>query len=276
MSRPLPVLALLKFEYVFDFFDRSMFEAWPETVKTVTFEWDDDGSRFAEAVRVSGAELIVGNIPATAYDRIVAAARELPGVRFWPSLALQRLNRSKEEVVRFCREHTIAHPATEIFHDRTSALAWLATSRYPKVIRRSYGASNFGSYHSRLVASAEEAEAYLKERGYDEVLVQDAVTLRHGAEFRVILMDHTVQAHYWHRDGSAEPLKIDEAPEAALELAVSVSRVLDAPYLICSVAVDDVTGAALLLECATGFAAAPELRAKIAAHLIAVQCQLQE
>ena len=264
MPRP----ALLHMEYVFAFFEPEMFGALPAAVPTVEFPWEGDGRAFAEAVRAVGAELLVGNIPATAYDRIAEAAKELPGVRFLPSLELQRLNRSKEEVVRFCREHAIPHPETHIFANRDEGEAWLKAARYPLLLRRSYGPSNFGGYHSREVASPEAALEVLRTRRYfDPVFVQEPVRMRHGAEFRVILLEHEPLQSYWHAVDMPGELPVSERPGNAMELAVRVSKACNAPYLLCSIAVDAQSGEALLLECTTAFAAPRELREKIAKRM---------
>ena len=268
MSQSLPTVALLQMEYVFAFFEPEMFAAWPGPVEGISFEWDDDGSRFVEAVREKRIDIIIGNIPATAYDRIEKTAAQLESVRFIPSLETQRLNRSKEEVVLFCRKEGIAHPETHIFHDMAEGEAWLQHAHYPQVIRRSYGPSNYGGYHSHLVHTAEEARAVIKEQKCTPLFVQKPVQMRHNAEFRVILMEHKPLHSYWYCNETPGALSVDEAPQEAIELAIEVSRAADAPYIICSIAVDEATGEALLLECATGFAAAPELRSTIAGHIV--------
>ena len=92
--------------------------------------------------------------------------------------------------------------------------------------------------------------------------------MRHKAEFRVILMEHGPLHSYWYCDDTPGALAIDERPQQAIDLAIAVSKAAEAPYLICSIAVDEATGEALLLECATGFAAAPELRGRIAENIV--------
>ncbi len=267
--RPLPKIALLKMEYVLDFFAPEHFAAWPEPVEIVTFHWEDDGSRFVEAVRKAGIDIIIGNIPATAYDRFVPLGAALPGVRFIPSLKCQAINRSKEATTLLCREHGLPHPETWIFHDAKAGEAFLEQTIYPKLIRRSYGPSNFGSYHSHLVRSADEARAVIREEKYAPLYLQEPVVLRHDAEFRVVLADHQPVWSYWHRDDTMGPLEIDEAPAAALELAAAASRAAETPYCICSIAVERESAAPLLLECSTAFAAPDAVRRRIAGSIVA-------
>ena len=269
-QRPLPKIALLKMEYVLDFFVPEHFDAWPEPVGIVTFRWEDDGSRFVEEVRRAGIDVIIGNIPATAYDRFLPLAEALPGVRFIPSLACQAVNRSKEATTQLCREHDLSHPETWTFHDAKEGEAFLEHTTYPKLVRRSYGPSNFGGYHSHLVGSADEARAVMREEKYVPLYLQEPVAARHDAEFRVVLADHKPLWSYWHRDDTMAALEIDEVPETALELAAAASRAAETPYCICSIVVERESGTPLLLlECSTAFAAPDAVRCLIAGSIVA-------
>jgi len=98
----LPKIGLLYMDYVLRFFDRSNFKGWPDKIEIVVYHWGNDKERFIQEVKDKKIDILVGNIPATAYDTFVEIAKALPNVRFVPSLETQFPNKSKENVTLFC------------------------------------------------------------------------------------------------------------------------------------------------------------------------------
>ncbi|MBU1642644.1 hypothetical protein KKE54_04730, partial [bacterium] len=145
-NKQLPTLGLLYMDYVLRFFDKSNFKGWPDKIETVTYHWKNDKNRFINEVRRKNIDVLVGNIPATAYETFKEIARALPNVRFIPSIETQFANKSKENVTLFCDKYDISVPKTGIFYDKAEGYAYLKKAKYPQIIKRSYGPSNYGGY----------------------------------------------------------------------------------------------------------------------------------
>ncbi len=114
----LPKLGFLYLDYVLRFFDHSNFKGWPDKIETVTYHWKNDKDRFIKEVKRKKIDILIGNIPATAYDTFVEISKELPNVRFVPSLETQFPNKSKENVTLFCNKYNLSAPYTEIHYDK--------------------------------------------------------------------------------------------------------------------------------------------------------------
>lgn len=181
-----PKLGLLYLDHVLRFFDRSNFKGWPDRIESVVYHWGNDQQRFIDEVRRKKIDVLIGNIPATAYESFRTIARALPQVQFIPSLDAQFANKSKENVTHFCRKYRLPIPETHIFHDLAQARAFLATTTYPKIIKRSYGPSNYGGYYVHKVDSEAEALQLLTEKGYNPVYLQEFVPMT--ADIRVMLI----------------------------------------------------------------------------------------
>ena len=162
----LPKIGLLYLDYVLRFFDKSNFKGWPDKIEQVTYHWGNDKDRFIAEVKRKKIDVLIGNIPATAYETFRDIARALPEVRFLPSLDSQFSNKSKENVTHFCRKYDLPIPHTEIFYIPEKAQSYLASATYPKIIKRSYGPSNYGGYFVHKVDSYEEAQSLLSEKRY--------------------------------------------------------------------------------------------------------------
>ena len=119
-KQKLPTLGLLYMDYVLRFFDKSNFKGWPDKIETVTYHWKNDKTRFINEVRRKNIDVLVGNIPATAYETFREIADALPHVRFIPSLETQFPNKSKENVTLFCTKHDIQ---SYCFRNGTSQLS---------------------------------------------------------------------------------------------------------------------------------------------------------
>ncbi|MDC2888672.1 hypothetical protein [Psychrosphaera algicola] len=107
---------------------------------------------------------MVGNIPATAYETFREISRALPNVRFLPSLDTQFSNKSKENVTHFCEKYQIPIPPTNIFYELADADTFLKTTTYPKIIKKSYGPSNYGGYFVHKADSYKEAKDLLAQK----------------------------------------------------------------------------------------------------------------
>ena len=68
MSKKLPKLGFLYFYYVLRFFDESNFRGWPDKIEKVVYHWKNDKDRFIAEVKRKKIDILIGNIPATAYD----------------------------------------------------------------------------------------------------------------------------------------------------------------------------------------------------------------
>ena len=273
-SAKLPVIGLLYLDHVLRFFDKSNFRGWPEKIETVVYHWGNDKQRFIEEVKRKNIDVLIGNIPATAYETFREIARALPEVQFIPSMDTQFSNKSKENVTHFCEKYQLPIPKTHIFYEKEEARAFLETTSYPKIIKRSYGPSNYGGYYVHKVDSEAEALELLAEKRYYPLYMQDFVPMK--ADIRVMLIGHKPVCAFWRRPPEGEWLtntsqggSMDymDVPEEALEVAVRASKAANAEYWACDVAVshDDQYS---ILECATAFAAFPYIRDWIGQYLM--------
>ena len=116
--KKLPKIGMLYLDHVLRFFDKSNFKGWPDKIEVVTYHWKNDKDRFIQEVKDKKIEVLIGNIPATAYETFREIARELPDVRFIPDMDTQFPNKSKENVTRFAWKNNIPIPQTYIFYDK--------------------------------------------------------------------------------------------------------------------------------------------------------------
>ena len=273
-SSKLPVIGLLYLDHVLRFFDKSNFKGWPNKIETVVYHWGNDKDRFIAEVKAKKIDVLIGNIPATAYETFREIERALPEVQFLPSMDTQFSNKSKENVTLFCEKYNLPIPKTHIFYDLDEARQFLSTTEYPKIIKRSYGPSNYGGYFVHKVDSEEEALDLLTSKKYYPVYLQDFVPMK--ADIRVMLIGHKPVCAFWRRPPEGEWLtntsqggSMDymDVPAEALEVAVRASKAANAEYWACDVAVsfdDKYT----ILECATAFAAFPYIRDWIGQYLM--------
>ncbi|UOG92302.1 MAG: helix-hairpin-helix domain-containing protein [Candidatus Thiothrix sulfatifontis] len=269
----LPKLGLIYLQHVWRFFDQSNFKGWPEPIDIVTYHWDSPKEDFIQQVRAQGIDVLIGNIPATAYETFCAIEAALPEVRFVPSLKSQFANKSKENVTLFCHQHDLPVPHTEIFYDEAQGYAYLADCVYPKIIKRSYGASNYGGYFVHKVDSAAEAIALFRSKRYLPMYIQDCIPLT--ADIRVMLIGHQPVCAFWRVAGEGQwitntsqggHMSYSGVPQVALDLAVAASRAAEAEYWACDIA--ESNGEYFILECATAFAAFPYIRDWIGQYLM--------
>lgn len=269
----LPKLGLIYLQHVWRFFDPSNFKGWPEPIDIVTYQWNSPKEDFIRHIRERGIDILIGNIPATAYETFCAIEAALPEVRFVPSLKSQFANKSKENVTLFCHAHGLPVPHTEIFYDEAQGYAYLADCVYPKIIKRSYGASNYGGYFVHKVDSAAEAVALLRSKRYLPMYIQDCIPLT--ADIRVMLIGHQPVCAFWRVAGKGQwitntsqggHMSYSGVPRAALDLAVAASRAAQAEYWACDIA--ESQGEYFILECATAFAAFPYIRDWIGQYLM--------
>mgnify|MGYP000647512889 CR=1 FL=1 len=273
-SKKLPKIGLLYLDYVLRFFDKSNFKGWPDKIETVTYQWKNDKDRFIKEVKRKKIDILIGNIPATAYETFREIARELPKVQFIPSLDTQFSNKSKENVTRFAWKYDIPIPKTYIFYDRTKAANFIDQTKFPKIIKKSYGPSNYGGYFVHKVDSVQEAHNLLAQKKYHPVYMQDFVPM--DADVRVMLIGHKPVCAFWRRPPEGEWLtntsqggSMDymDVPKELLDLAVQVSKAANAEYWACDIAVG-ADGKYRILECATAFAAFPYIRDWIGQYLM--------
>lgn len=276
-KKKLPKLGLLYMDYVLRFFDKSNFKGWPDHIESVVYHWGNDKARFINEVRRKNIDVLVGNIPATAYETFKEIAKALPHVRFLPSVETQFSNKSKENVTLFCEKYDINIPNTEIFYDKQKGYEYLKTAKYPKIVKRSYGPSNYGGYFVHKVDSASEAKALFDEKRYVPMYIQDAIDLKDGGDIRVMLIGHKPVCAFWRYSGESEwitntsqggSMSYDNVPMNALELAVKASKAAKAEYWASDIAIDAKTGEATILECATAFAAFPYIRDWIGQYIM--------
>ncbi len=274
VNSKLPTIGLLYLDHVLRFFDKSNFKGWPNKIETVVYHWGNDKQRFIEEVKSKNIDVLIGNIPATAYECFREIARELPHVQFIPSMDTQFSNKSKENVTHFCEKYRLPIPKTHIFYEKDEAKEFLSSTTYPKIIKRSYGPSNYGGYYVHKVDSEAEALELLAEKRYYPVYLQDFVPMK--ADIRVMLIGHKPVCAFWRRPPEGEWLtntsqggSMDymDVPEEALEVAVRASKAANAEYWACDIAVsyDDEYR---ILECATAFAAFPYIRDWIGQYLM--------
>ncbi len=275
MSRKkLPKLGFLYLDYVLRFFDHSNFKGWPDKIETVTYHWKNDKERFIKEVKRKKIDVLIGNIPATAYETFRQIARELPNVRFVPSLDTQFSNKSKENVTRFAWKYNLPIPKTHIYYDRVKGYEFLRNTDYPKIVKRSYGPSNYGGYFVHKVDSKDEAIELFDTKKYHPIYIQDFVPME--ADIRVMLIGHKPVCAFWRRAPEGEwltntsqggSMDYQDVPKSVLDLAVKVSRAANAEYWACDVAYGK-DGKVRILECATAFAAFPYIRDWIGQYLM--------
>jgi len=277
MSKKLPKIGLLYLDYVLRFFDKSNFKGWPDKIETVTYHWGNDKARFINEVRRKEIDVLIGNIPATAYETFREIAAALPNVRFIPSIETQFANKSKENVTLFCKKHNLSIPHTEIFYDKEEGYEYLKHCKYPQIIKRSYGPSNYGGYYVHKADSYEEAIELLEEKKYVPIYTQDAIPLKYSGDIRVMLIGHKPVCAFWRFSGEGEwitntsqggSMSYENVPMNALELAVEASKAAKAEYWACDIAIDENTDKAYILECATAFAAFPYIRDWIGQYIM--------
>jgi len=273
-QQKLPKIGLLYLDYVLRFFDKSNFRGWPDRIETVTYHWKNDKNRFIREVKRKKIDILVGNIPATAYETFREIARALPNVQFIPSLDTQFSNKSKENVTRFAWKYDIPIPKTYIFYDKSKAEKFIDKTEFPKIVKKSYGPSNYGGYFVHKVDSKQEAHNLLAQKKYNPVYMQDFVPME--ADVRVMLIGHKPVCAFWRRAPKGEWLtntsqggEMDymDVPKELLDLAVKVSKAANAEYWACDVAVGE-DGKYRILECATAFAAFPYIRDWIGQYLM--------
>jgi len=273
-NKKLPRLGLLYLDHVLRFFDRSNFRGWPDRIETVVYHWRNDKDRFIREVKHKKIDVLIGNIPATAYETFREIARELPHVRFIPSLDTQFSNKSKENVTRFAWKYDIPIPKTYIFYDKKKGKKFLDTTTYPKIIKLSYGPSNYGGYFVHKVDSAAEAHQLLESKKYHPFYLQDFVPME--ADVRVMLAGHKPMCAFWRRPPEGEwltntsqggSMDYQDVPKELLDLAVRVSKAANAEYWAVDVAVGQ-DGKFRILECATAFAAFPYIRDWIGQYIM--------
>ena len=273
-NKELPKLGFLYLDFVLRFFDHSNFKGWPNKIETVTYHWGDDKDRFVAEVKRKKIDVLIGNVPATAYETFREIARELPHVRFIPSLDTQFSNKSKENVTRFAWKYNLPIPKTYIYYNRGNADTFLKKTEYPKIIKKSYGPSNYGGYFVHKVDSYKEARALFDEKKYHPMYFQDFVPME--ADIRVMLIGHKPVCAFWRRAPEGEWLtntsqggEMDymDVPKSVLDLAVKVSKAANAEYWACDIAYGK-DGKVRILECATAFAAFPYIRDWIGQYIM--------
>jgi glutathione synthase/RimK-type ligase-like ATP-grasp enzyme len=273
-NEKLPKIGMLYLDHVLRFFDKSNFRGWPDKIETVIYHWKNDKDRFVREVKRKKIDILIGNIPATAYETFREIARELPDVQFIPSMDTQFSNKSKENVTRFAWKYDIPIPQTYIFYDMQKADNFIEETEYPKIIKKSYGPSNYGGYFVHKVDSKQEARNLLAQKKYSPAYFQDFVPME--ADVRVMLIGHKPVCAFWRRPPEGEWLtntsqggSMDymDVPKELLELAVQVSKAANAEYWACDIAVG-ADGKYRILECATAFAAFPYIRDWIGQYLM--------
>lgn len=274
----LPKLGFLYLDYVLRFFDHSNFKGWPDKIEAVTYHWKNDKDRFIKEVKSKKIDVLIGNIPATAYDTFVEISKALPNVRFVPSLETQFPNKSKENVSLFCDKYDLSAPKTKISYDKEEGYKYLREeAKYPQIIKRSYGASNYGGYYVHKADDYKEAFELLEKEKYNPIYTQDAIDLKFSGDLRVMLIGHKPICAFWRFSGEGEwitntsqggSMSYENVPMNALELAVEASKAAKAEYWACDIAICAKTDKAYILECATAFAAFPYIRDWIGQYLM--------
>jgi len=279
MIKPeLPKVGLLYMDYVLRFFDKSNFRGWPDKIEIITYHWGNDKTRFINEVRTKDIKILVGNIPATAYETFKEIAASLPGVRFIPSIETQFPNKSKENVTLFCNKYNLSQPKTRIFYDTQAGDTYFKKeATYPQIVKRSYGPSNYGGYFVHKVDNYKEARALFDKEKYIPMYTQDAIPLKDSGDLRVMLIGHKPVCAFWRYSGSGEwitntsqggSMSYENVPMNALELAVQASKAAKAEYWACDIAIDENTLEPYILECATAFAAFPYIRDWICQYIM--------
>jgi competence ComEA-like helix-hairpin-helix protein len=276
--RKLPKIGLLYLDYVLRFFDKSNFKGWSDKIESVVYHWKNDKERFIKEVKKKKIDILVGNIPATAYDTFVQIAKELPNVRFVPSIESQFPNKSKENVTLFCKKYNLSIPKTKIFYNMEKGLDYLKNkANYPQIIKRSYGPSNYGGYYVHKANNFQEAKELLELKKYNPIYTQNAIKLKDSGDIRVMLIGHKPVCAFWRYSGKNQwitntsqggSMSYKNVPMNALELAVNASKASKAEYFACDIAIDENTNKTYILECATAFAAFPYIRDWICQYLM--------
>lgn len=271
--RKFPKIGFVYLDYVLRFFDKSNFKGWPDKIEQVVYHWGDDKERFINEVKRKNIDILIGNIPATAYETFKEISKALPDVRFVPSIESQFANKSKENVTRFCTKHKLSIPETEIFYDRAKGYKYLESCTYPKIVKRSYGPSNYGGYFVHKVDNKNEAKKLFDEKKYHPMYIQECVPLK--ADIRVMLIGHKPICAFWRIAGDGQwitntsqggDMSYKDVPIGALELASKASKAAKAEYWACDIA--EANGKYYILECATAFAAFPYIRDWIGQYLM--------
>ncbi|AXX92358.1 alpha-L-glutamate ligase [Malaciobacter molluscorum LMG 25693] len=276
--KKLPKLGFLYLDYVLRFFDNSNFKGWPDKIEKVVYHWKNDKKRFINEIKKKKIDILIGNIPATAYDTFVEISKELPNVRFVPSIHAQFPNKSKENVTIFCKKNKLSIPKTKIFEDKEKGLKYLKEkASYPQIIKRSYGPSNYGGYYVHKVDNYAEAVDLINKKKYSPIYTQNAIKLKNNGDIRVMLIGHKPVCAFWRYAGKNQwitntsqggHMSYNNIPMNALELAVKSSKAARAEYFACDIAICEKTGKAYILECATAFAAFPYIRDWIGQYLM--------
>lgn len=270
----LPKLGLLYMDFVLRFFDKSNFKGWPEKIEVVTYHWGNDKNRLIKEIKAKKIDVLIGNIPATAYETFREISRALPNVQFVPSLDTQFSNKSKENVTRFAWKYKLPIPKTSIFYNREEGKKFLQKTEYPKIIKKSYGPSNYGGYFVHKVDSAKEAMELFENKKYHPMYMQDFIPME--ADIRVMLIGHKPVCAFWRRPPQGEWLtntsqggSMDymDVPKKVLDLAVKTSKAAKAEYWACDIAYGK-DGKVRILECATAFAAFPYIRDWIGQYIM--------
>lgn len=276
-KKKLPKIGFLYLDYVMRFFDYSNFKGWPDKIEAVTYHWKDDKNRFINEVKQKKIEVLVGNIPATAYETFKEIAKALPEVRFIPSIETQFSNKSKENVTLFCEKHHIPIPKTKIFYDKDKGDDYLKKADYPQIVKRSYGPSNYGGYFVHKVDTYKEARALFDQKKYHPMYMQNAIPLKDSGDIRVMLIGHKPICAFWRysakdtwitNTSQGGDMSYENVPIAALEVAVKASKAAKAEYWACDIGIDKYTGKAYIIECATAFAAFPYVRDWIGQYIM--------
>ncbi|MCF6340813.1 MAG: hypothetical protein L3J10_08735 [Sulfurimonas sp.] len=273
-NKKLPKIGFLYLDYVLRFFDYSNFKGWPNKIETVTYRWKNDKFRFIKEVKRKKIDVLIGNIPATAYEIFREIARELPNVRFIPSMDTQFSNKSKENVTRFAWKYDLPIPKTYIYYNHKNSNKFLKKCKYPKIIKKSYGPSNYGGYFVHKVDNYKEARALYNDKKYHPQYFQDFVPME--ADIRVMLIGHKPVCAFWRRapegawltnTSQGGSMDYTNVPKNVLDLAVRVSKAAKAEYWAVDVAYAK-DGKARILECATAFAAFPYIRDWIGQYIM--------
>jgi glutathione synthase/RimK-type ligase-like ATP-grasp enzyme len=274
LPNTLPKIAFLYLDHVQRFFDYSNFKGWPDKIEKVVYHWGKDKERFIDAVKRKKIEVLIGNIPATAYETFREIARALPAVQFIPSLDSQFSNKSKENVTRFCKKYALPIPNTHIFYQPKKAFDFLAKAAYPLIIKKSYGPSNYGGYFVHKVDSFTQACELLQCKKYHPVYVQDFIPI--AADIRVMLIGHKPVCAFWRRPplgkwltntSQGGSMDYKAVPRKVLQLSVKASKAANAEFWACDIAVGK-DGQYRILECATAFAAFSYIRDWIGQYLM--------
>lgn len=273
-SSHLPKLGFLYLDHVLRFFDRSNFKGWPDKIEQVVYHWGNDKQRFINEVKRKNIEVLIGNVPATAYETFREISKALPNVKFIPSLDAQFSNKSKENVTNFCKKYSLPIPKTDVFYEAEQAIEFLKSCKYPKIIKKSYGPSNYGGYFVHKVDSFTEAQLLLEQKKYYPIYVQEFVPMI--ADIRVMLIGHKPVCAFWRRPPEGEwltntsqggSMDYRNVPQPALDIAVNASKAANAEYWACDIALGN-DGKYRILECATAFAAFPYIRDWIGQYLM--------